>query len=111
MKTSENFKLLEDLTDSLGGVIGVTRAVVDNEWRPHSEQVGQTGKTVSPNLYMMFGASGSIQHWAGMSGAKCIVAVNKDPEAPIMAKADYSIVGDLFEIVPALTEEIRKIKG
>jgi electron transfer flavoprotein alpha subunit len=111
MRGPEHFKLLEDLADLLGGAVGATRAVVDGGWRPHSEQVGQTGKTVSPNLYMLFGASGSIQHWAGMSGAKFIVAVNKDPEAPIIAKADYSIIGDLFEVVPALTEEIRKLRG
>jgi len=111
MKEAGNFSRLEDLADLLGGVVGATRAAVDAEWRPHSDQVGQTGKTVSPNLYMMFGASGSIQHWAGMSGAKCIVAVNKDPEAPIMGKADYSIVGDLFEVLPALTAEIKKIRG
>ena len=111
MRNPENFNILEELAELLSGVVGATRAVVDSEWRPHSEQVGQTGKTVSPNLYMMFGASGSIQHWAGMSGAKCIVAVNKDANAPIIERADYSIVGDLFEVVPVLTEEIRKLRG
>ena len=111
MKNPENFGQLEELADLLGGVVGSTRAAVDAGFRPHSDQVGQTGKTVTPNLYMMFGASGAIQHWAGMSGAKCIVAVNKDPEAPIMGKADYSILGDLFEVVPVLTAEIKKIKG
>ena len=110
MKGAENFEILETLASLLGGAVGATRAAVDAGWRPHSDQVGQTGKTVTPNLYMMFGASGSIQHWAGMSGAKCIVAVNKNPEAPIISKADYSIVADLFDIVPVLTEEIRKIR-
>lgn len=111
LKEPGNFQMLEDLADELGGVVGATRAAVDAGWRPQTEQVGQTGKTVSPNLYMMFGASGSIQHWAGMSGAKCIVAVNKDEAAPIMEKADYSIVGDIFEVVPALLEEIKKVRG
>jgi electron transfer flavoprotein alpha subunit len=111
MRDPDKFDILENLAEVLGGVVGATRAAVDAGWRPHSDQVGQTGKTVSPNLYMMFGASGSIQHWAGMSGAKCIVAVNKDPNAPIIARADYSIIGDLFEVVPVLTEEIKKIRG
>jgi electron transfer flavoprotein alpha subunit len=111
MKGPENFGILETLAGLLGGAVGATRAAVDAGWRPHSDQVGQTGKTVTPNLYLMFGASGSIQHWAGMSGAKCIVAVNKNPEAPIISKADYSIVADLFDVVPVLTEEIRKIRG
>lgn len=111
MRGPDNFNILEELAELLGGVVGATRAAVDADWRPHSDQVGQTGKTVTPNLYMMFGASGAIQHWAGMSGAKCIVAVNKDPNAPIIERADYSIVGDLFEVVPVLTEEIRKLRG
>jgi electron transfer flavoprotein alpha subunit len=111
VRAAEHFGLLEELAQLLGGAVGATRAVVDSGWRPHGEQVGQTGKVVSPSLYLMFGASGSIQHWAGMSGSKCIVAVNKDSNAPILQRADYSIVGDLFEVLPALTEEIKKIRG
>jgi electron transfer flavoprotein alpha subunit len=109
MKGPENYVILEAMGKVIGAAVGASRAAVDAGWRPHRFQIGQTGRTISPKLYLGFGVSGAIQHLAGMRTSKVIVAVNKDPEAPIFKIADYGIVGDLFEVVPALTQEFKKL--
>ena len=111
LQSADNWNIIEDLADLLGAATGCSRPVSDDGWRPHEEHIGQTGKTVSPDLYIACGISGAIQHVAGVSSSKYIVAINKDPEAPIFKVADYGIVGDVFDVLPAFTEEVRKLKA
>jgi electron transfer flavoprotein alpha subunit len=107
----EGFALLEELADLLGGAVGCSRVVTNNGWRPHSDQVGQTGTRVAPNLYIACGISGAIQHWVGMMASKSVLAINSDADAPMVTKADYAVIGDLHPILKAVVTEVKKRKG
>jgi electron transfer flavoprotein alpha subunit len=106
--SAEGFRPLEELATLLGGVVGCSRVVTNNGWRPHSDQVGQTGTVVAPDLYIACGISGAIQHWVGMMASKTILAINTDADAPMVTKADYAVLGDVNEVVPALVEELKR---
>ena len=108
---ADGFTGVDELAELLGGVVGVSRVVTSLGWRPHHEQVGQTGSRISPDLYIPCGISGAIQHWAGCSASKMILAINTDAEAPMMTRATYAVVGDMHEVVPAINEEIRRRRG
>lgn len=107
MGSAENFAILEELADLLGGVVGCSRVATNNGWRPHSDQVGQTGTRIAPDLYIACGISGAVQHWVGCMASKQILAINTDPEAPLVTKADYAVIGDLHEILAAVIAEIK----
>ncbi len=111
MGSAEAFGMIEELADLLGGAVGATRAVIDAGWRPYGEQIGQTGKTVQPNVYFALALSGAVQHQAGMNKSKVVVAVNKDPDAPVFKESDYGVVGDIHQVLPVMIEEIKKLKS